>query len=77
MVFAVLEAVNSATGCVFATEAGATDPRAEVALTSRLAAANETERIRFEVFAIDRSLVETDCSRKSRRSTVMAVTHQQ
>jgi hypothetical protein len=67
MVRAVLVTENSAGGFVFATEAGATDPREEVALANMLAAANETERMRFEVFAIGCSLVETDVSRESRR----------
>jgi hypothetical protein len=57
-VLGTLDEENSATGCVCAIEAGATEPKAEVALTSRLAAANETERMRF--FAIDRSLTSID-----------------
>jgi hypothetical protein len=67
----VLDTKTAATGSAFATEAGVTDPRAEVALTSRLAAANDNERMRFAVFpavrgsetmllsfSIDSSLVE-------------------
>jgi hypothetical protein len=57
-VLATLDEENSATGCVGAIEAGATEPKADVALMSRLAAASETERMRF--FAIDRSLTNID-----------------
>jgi hypothetical protein len=45
-----LDAETPETGFVCRTETGVIDPKAELALTSRLAVASDSERIRFAVF---------------------------
>jgi hypothetical protein len=49
---AVLDTETPEAGFVCVTGTGAIDPRAEVAPTSRLAVANDTERIRFATFPV-------------------------